>query len=171
MTQIHQKYSEIFQKTKEKILSAIQVKGPSLPVQIARTIGVSPLFAAAFLSELYEEGKLRMSHMRVGSSPLYLLPGQEEMLTNYTEYLNQKEKEALSLLKKEKILDDEKQHPAVRVALRSLRDFALPLKIKTNEDIKLYWKYFTIPDSEIKSILEPVETPKIKPPSPKPPQQ
>lgn len=161
-------------QTKERIISAIQLKGPSLPVHIARTISVSPLFAAAFLSELYEEGKLRMSHMRVGSSPLYLLPGQEEKLANFSEYLNQKEKEALSLLQKEKVLEDESQHPAIRVALRSIKDFALPLRIKTNDNVKLYWKYFTVQDSEVKSILEPsyvesppIETPKLQSPAPK----
>lgn len=114
-----------------------------MPVHIAKAIRVSPLFGAAFLSELYQEGKLRMSHMRVGSSPLYMLPGQEPQLEQYIQFLNQKEKEACILLKNGKVLMDEKLHPAIRVALRAIKDFAIPFKININGEDKTHWRYFT----------------------------
>jgi len=140
---------------KEAILSTLSARGPSLPVHLAQAIQLSPLFASAFLSELYAEGKLKISGMKVGASPLYYLPGQEALLENFLEQLNAREKEAVLLLKKEKILDDELQTPVTRVALRATKDFAVPLKITLNDKEKLYWKYFLISDSEIKSILEP----------------
>ena len=36
-------------KTKERIISIIDEKGPSFPVQIARAINVNPLFTSVFL--------------------------------------------------------------------------------------------------------------------------
>jgi len=88
---------------KEKIMSIISLRGPSLPVNIARLSNVEPLFASAFLSELYNEGKIKLPNMRVGSSPLYYIQGQENLLENFINHLNQREKEAFYLLKREKM--------------------------------------------------------------------
>ncbi len=146
--------NERLKRDKEKILSLVRVRGPSLPVQIAKGIGAEPIFAAAFLSELYGEKKLKMTNMRVGSSPLYYLEGQEAMLENFIEYLNPREKEAFLLLRRENVLADESQEPVTRVALRAIKDFAIPIRVKINEDTKLFWKYFLLSDSEIRSILK-----------------
>jgi hypothetical protein len=140
--------------SKEKILSTIRARGPILPVQIAKEINFSPLFASAFLSELKDEGKLKISNMRVGSSPLYYLPGQEAMLERFVPYLNQREKEAFQKLKQEKILEDVNQDPVVRVALRAIKDFAVPVKVRVNGEMKLFWKYFVLADDEITKIIE-----------------
>jgi len=138
---------------KERIMSHIKSRGPSMPVQIAKAVNISPLFASAFLSELFGEQKLKMSHMKVGSSSLYHIEGQEPMLENFIEHLNGKEKEAFNLLKKEKVLEDEKQEPAIRVALRSIKDFEHPKQISSQTGEKIIWKYFILPDSEISQNL------------------
>lgn len=160
------------QETKDRIVSFIKTRGPSLPVQIARALNTSPLFASAFLSELYNEGRLLITHMRVGSSPLYLAQGQEAQLEKFIQYLNQKEREAFTLLQKNKLLDDEEQLPAIRVALRAIKDFAIPVKIKSSDQLKLFWKYFLLSDNEVKSILDPqsAQAPAPKLPQPAQPQ-
>ena len=140
---------ERLNKNKEGILSALRLRGPSLPVRIANTIGLSPLFTAAFLSELKAEQKLKVSNMKVGSSPLYYLEGQEEKLTNFIEHLNQREREAVELLKKEKVLLDSEQEPVVRVALRATKDFAVHVKVRVDGELKLFWKYFLLKDEQI----------------------
>lgn len=139
---------------KDKIISSIKLRGPSLPVQIARSINVPPLFASAFLSELYAEKKILMSNMKVGSSPLYYLSGQEPLLENFTQYLGHREREAFELIKKEKILEDDKLSPVMRVALRSLKDFAYPVRVRINEEIKIFWRYFLINESEVSSLIQ-----------------
>ena len=138
-------------KLKEKIKSIIKFKGPSLPVHISTQTGVSMLFASAFLSELISDRKIVISHMKVGNSPLYYIEGQEAKLENYAEHLKSKEKDAFLLLKKEKILKDEIQHPAIRVALRYIRDFAIPFK----KEGEIFWRYFTEPVPDLKSIEKP----------------
>ena len=147
---------------KERILSIIRLKGPSLPVQISRAINQPPLFTSAFLSELYRENKLKMSNMKVGSSPLYYIGGQEELLERFIEHLNGREREAFLLLKEKQMLEDEKQEPVIRVALRAIKDFAIPIRVRINEENKLFWKFFQIPDSEIKDIIQEILYPSKK---------
>ncbi len=138
---------------KDLIMATLESKGPSLPVHVARAANLSLLFASAYLSELYGERKIRISAMRVGSSPLYYIPGQEAKLEKFTEFLNSKERESLELLKEAKVLEDDAIPPAIRVALRELKDFAVPLRVKNADESKLIWKYFTYPDEEVKHIL------------------
>ncbi len=139
--------------SKERILSTMRLRGPILPVQVAKEINFSPLFASAFLSELKDESKIKISNMRVGSSPLYYLPGQEGMLEKFVPYLNQREKEAFAKLKQEKILEDSEQDPVVRVALRAIKDFAVPVQVRVGSEMKLFWKYFVLPDEEFESLV------------------
>jgi hypothetical protein len=135
---------------KEKIISTINEKGPTLPIQIAKETGLSILFSSAFLSELYNEKKIKMSHLRVGSSPVYYLQGQESQLEKFAGYLKNKEKEAFEILKENKFLEDSKLHPAIRVALREIKDFAIPFK----KDEEVCWKFFTISNEEITDLIE-----------------
>jgi hypothetical protein len=142
---------------KEKIVSIIQTRGPILPIQIAKETGMSILFSSAFLSELYNEKRINMSNLRVGSSPLYFISGQESQLERFSSYLKNKEKEAFQMLKEKKYLEDSKLQPAIRVAIREIKDFAIPFK----KDEEICWKFFTISDDEIRSIIENSEKKEI----------
>ena len=124
---------------KEKIIETLKTRGPSMPVQIASAISTSPLFTSAFLSELISEKRILMSSMRVGSSPVYYLSGQEQGLEEYSKYLKGKAREAYDLLKSNKFLVDAELPPPIRVAIRSIKDFAKPM----NEEG--VWRYFLIP--------------------------
>ncbi len=145
---------------KEKIMFFLKNKGPSLPVHVAKEVNLSILFTSAFLSELFGENQIKISNMRVGSSPIYFLPGQEHSLENYSEHLKSKEKEAFMLLKENKFLKDKELEPAIRVAIREIKDFAVPFYI--NEEI--WWKYFTENESEIREKEKIIEEPKIEEP-------
>ncbi len=146
-------------QTKERILDVIKQRGPELPVRVAGTIGQNNIFTAAFMSELVGEQKLKLSNMRVGGSPLYYIQGQEEQLQKYIEYLNHKEKEAFKLLKQSEILEDSNQEPAIRVALRSIKDFAIPIKIIDNNQEKIFWRIHTLSNEKAKEIIENIITP------------
>jgi len=140
---------------KEKIISILRIRGPSLPVHIAKETGLSMLFASAFLSELFSERKIKISNMKVGNSPIYFIAEQKHKLENFSHHLKSKEKDAFTLLKEKKFLNDKNQDPAIRVALRAIKDFAIPLK-KNDE---LFWRYFTISETEFQ---DKEETPQIK---------
>lgn len=143
------------EQIKDRILYFLKVKGPSLPVHLAAEAKQSILFTSAFLSELVEDKKIKMSIMRVGSSPVYYLPGQEAELERFAEHLKSKEKEAYELLKEKKFLPDSEQQPAIRVALRGIKDFALPFK----SEEQVIWRYFTVPESDFNAKKEVVPQP------------
>ena len=144
-------------QVKEKIISFIGMRGPSLPVHIGKEINNSILFTSAFLSELISEKRLKISKLNVGNSSLYFTPGQESLLEGFSQHLKGKEKEAFELLKQRRILKDSEQHPAIRVAIREIKDFAIPFK----KDEQIYWKYFSVSDQELINKIKN-ETPVIK---------
>ena len=141
---------------KTRILAFIGKSGPIVSNTIAKSLNLNSFLTAALLSELVKSGQVQASSIRVGGSPLYYLKGQEEQLERFTGFLRHKEKEAYDLLKKEGVLQDSKLEPAIRVAIKDVKDFAIPLSVnKGNENI-LFWKFrfFAEADSRIKEILK-----------------
>jgi hypothetical protein len=134
---------------KNRIIDIIKRRGPSLPIQIAKEVGLNSLFVSAFLSELSNEKKLRISSLKVGGSPLYFLEGQTEQLEKFHRYMHPKESEAFLLLKNNKVLKDSLQDPAIRVALRSIKDFSVGF---TNDN-EIYWRYILVPESEVEKLF------------------
>jgi len=137
---------------KEKIISILRKNGPGLPVHIAREIELSILFTSAFLSELASEKRIKISYMKVGNSPVYYLPEQKSLLEKFSHYLKSKEKEAFILLKEKKFLRDSEQDPAIRVALREVKDFAIPFR---NEG-EIIWRFFSSPEEEFVKEKKPL---------------
>ena len=128
---------------KERIMRLMEEKGPCLPVQVAKAVSLNTIFTSAFLSELASENLIKITNMKVGGSPLYYVEAKKQMLENFFQYLNQKENEAVKLLKKEGFLVDNEQEPAIRVALRSLKDFAFLI----NQSGKMIWRYYLTNES------------------------
>lgn len=152
---------------KQKILEVLKNKGPSLPILISKEINLSSLFTSAILSEMISSKMIKVSSMKIGSSPLYLIEGQGIQLENFTNHLNFREKEAFGILKKEQVLDDGKLDPVMRVAIRAIKDFAIPLRVNNEGKEKIFWKIHSLDKSlaieKIKSYLYPEKTKEKKP--------
>jgi len=150
----------IHMSDQDKILQFLALSGPSLPTKVARHIQSDILFASAHLSDLKAQGKVRISHLKVGGSPLYYLPGQEDQLDNFASgNLNPKDLLVLQTLRDKKILREADLDLLSKVALRSLDDFAIPLHVTINEKKELFWKWHLLSDEEtnflITSLLQP----------------
>ena len=149
--------------TRDKILEFIKKNGPVLPVQISKEIGSNILMASAHLAELTASNKLKISTIKVGGSPLYYLPGQEIALQKFTANMNDKEKKAFDLLSQSKILRDSEQEPVIRVALREIKDFAIPLNVNYGNNREIFWKWYLTSNETaeqlIKSKLDILEKP------------
>jgi len=139
---------------REKILEFIKLKGPVLPVQISKEIGSNILMAGAHLAELTATNKLKISTIKIGSSPLYYLHGQEAMLQKFAENMNDKEKKAFDLLNQNKILRDSEQEPVIRVALREIKDFAIPLNVNYNNYKEIFWKWYLTDNEEAEQLIK-----------------
>ncbi|MEK6914675.1 MAG: hypothetical protein AABW83_03425 [Nanoarchaeota archaeon] len=133
----------------KKIINLLNEKGPSLPINIAKSVGITSLFVSAFLSELVNQNDIRVSNLKVGGSPLYYIEGQQKKLENYYKYLHPREAEAYMLLKQHKVLKDNDQDPVIRVALRSIKDFSYGFKIGD----EIYWKFFSVSEEELNEIF------------------
>jgi len=135
---------------KNKILDYVFRYGPVLPVQVSKYIGSNTIFAGAVLSELIANGKVKISHAKIGGSPVYYTSGQEHKLTMLYKYLNDRERKIYDALKEKRILKDNLMEPWERVAIRELKDFALMLKTHENE---IFWRWYQIPDKEAESLI------------------
>ncbi|MBI2650386.1 hypothetical protein HYX04_03655 [Candidatus Woesearchaeota archaeon] len=140
-------------ETRERIVDIIKVKGPVLPVQISKEIGSNILMASAHLAELTASSRLKISTIKVGGSPLYYLAGQEEMLQKFTGNMNDKEKKAFDMLQQSKILRDAEQEPVIRVALREIKDFAVPLNVTHSDNKEIFWKWYLTPNEEAEKLI------------------
>jgi hypothetical protein len=141
---------------RDKILSFIKGKGPVLPFQIAKHIGTDIIMASAHLAELTATHKAKISHIKVGGSPLYYLPGQEEMLSNFVGSLNEKELKAYNFLKEKLILKDSELSPLNRVIFGELKDFAMPLNVNFNGVSESFWKWHLATDREVESGIKSI---------------
>ena len=140
--------------SRERVTQTIKIRGPVIPAQIAKVIGTDILMASATLSELVSKNILKISHVKFGSTPLYYLPGQESRLQDFAKNLHEKEKRAYDLLMQKKILRDKTSEPVVRVALRNIKDFAVPLQVKINDNIEIFWKWYLITNEEAAKIIK-----------------
>ena len=143
--------SDQSEEIKNQIINILRINGPLLPVQISKEIKKDSLITSALLSELLANNVIYSSNMKIGSSCLYLLNNQKEKLEGFSKYLKPIEKDAMELLKEKKFLKDSEQEPAIRFALRNIKDFSIPFK--KNEE--LYWRYFKIPLKEIENEINP----------------
>ena len=148
---------------RQRILDLIKIKGPIIPSQISKEIGLDILMTSAHLSELSSNGKLRISSLKVGGTPLYYLQGQESLLQNFSQNLHEKEKKAFDMLKDKKILEDKELEPVVRVALRQIKDFAVPLHVTHQNSTELFWKWHLLSKDEASPLIKLLLDKKLTP--------
>ena len=141
-------------ETRDKILEIVKGKGPVIPVQISKEIGSNILMASAHLAELTASNRLKISTIKVGGSPLYYLPGQEPMLQKFIDGMNDKERKAFDLLQQSVILRDIEQEPVIRVALRGIKDFAIPLNVNYNNNREIFWKWYLTNNEEAEQLIK-----------------
>lgn len=152
----------------DQILLFIKANGPIVPTKVAKAINTEILFASAHLSDLATQRKVKISSLKVGSSPLYYLPGQEAQLYSFAQgNMNPKDYDVLEMLRERKVIRETDLDLLPRVALRSLKDFAIPLQVRTTDNSELFWKWYLLSDEETNEFIATILQ-KDKPPQQKP---
>lgn len=143
-------------RDQEKILYFLKVVGPTIPSKVAKNINTEILLASAHLSDLAAQGKVKISNLKIGGgSPLYFLPGQEEQLFHFAAgNLNPKDYQVLEALKQQKIMRENSLDLLSRVALRSLKDFAVPLHVTIGGNKELFWRWHLLSDEEASASIK-----------------
>ncbi len=139
---------------KEEILDLVKREGPVLPAQLAKEINTNILFASAILSELVDKKHLILTNVKKGGSPFYYIKGQENKLEALSEFLGGKPREIFDLLKEKKVIRDKTAQPWQRVALREIKDFAIPLNVGVSGEYEIFWKYFLADNDETKLLIK-----------------
>ncbi len=139
---------------RSEALSVVMEKGPLQPSQIATTVNTNILFASAILSELVDNKKIKITHVKRGGSPFYYVQGQEEKLMDLAKYLSGKTKEAYDLLSEKLVIRDSSAEPWQRVALRELKDFAVPVHVNYKGVQETFWKWYLTSNDEAKGLIK-----------------
>lgn len=141
-------------RDQDKILNFLKVTGPTIPSKVAKNIKTEILLASAHLSDLAAQAKVKISHLKIGGSPLYYLPGQEEQLFGFAAgNINVKDLQVLERLKDQKVLREAQLDLLSKVALRSLKDFAMPLHVTIGDTTELFWKWHLLPMEETNAVI------------------
>lgn len=140
----------------DKVVQIVRMKGPIIPSQINKELDTNIIFASAILSELVDKKVLKISNLKVGGTPLYYYPGQEYKLQNYSDKLHPKEREAYELLRRNTVLDDSRQQPVVRAALREIKDFARPLQVTLNGANHVFWKWYLLSNEDAEKKIKDI---------------
>ncbi len=138
----------------DEIISIIRQQGPLLPAKLAKAIGSNILIASAYLSNLVDEKKVRISNTKVGGSPVYYIEGQNSRLQEFASNLNEKDYKTFELLKQEKVLRDDVLDQLTRVSLRNIKDFAVPLQVIKGNDKILFWKWYLISNQDAEDLIK-----------------
>ncbi len=143
---------------RDKILSLAQAQ-PLLPSTVAKALSTNSIMAGAMLSEMCSKGLLKTSALKVGGSPLYLIPGKEEQLLNHLQSLNEKDRRTVIRLQEEKIIRETESDALTRVSLSTVKDFAKPLIVTYEGKQETFWKWFALTDKDaedrIRQKIEP----------------
>ena len=158
----------------DKILNFMRMNGPTTPTSVAKNIKSDVLLAAALLSDLSAQNKVKVSKLKIGGgSPLYYLTGQEDQLFKFAESnLNPKDYHVLLQLKESKLLREKELELLAKVALRGMKDFAIPLNVNIQGQTELFWKWHLLSNEDANKMIGdfingqqevPVEKPEAKP--------
>jgi len=139
-------------KVVDDVFEYIKKKGPILPVNVSKIVG-DTLLAGAVLAGLRERNLIKVSHGKIGSSPLYYVDGQEQKLEMLYGYMSTIQKKAFDLIKAKKVLREKDLEPAMRVAMRMVQDFAIPVNVRTKDSTELFYKWYMLSDKETKELI------------------
>ncbi len=155
----HNSYKEVYMYKKRMIthndiFAIVTQKGPILPAQISELVSADTMLIGALLSDLVSSKRILITKQQWSGSPLYYIEEQKEQIQKLFEKMNEKDKHAFTLLQEQKVLQDSTQTPLLRTCLRSIKDFAIPLKVKTPNGEELFWKWYLLDNAQVIPLLK-----------------
>lgn len=138
----------------ERVYQTVRMRGPLQPNDIKKILGGDTVIIGAMLSDLAAQSRVRITALKLGSSPFYYTAEQASRLQELSRHLGEKDRRAFDLLRQEVLLQDGRLDPLTRVALRSLKDFAKPLEVTVDGAPSLFWKWYLASAEEAQQLLQ-----------------
>lgn len=147
--------------TKEEVVRLIKLKGPVLPAEITAELETNTIILSAILSELIKDGLVLFSHKKIGSSPLYYLLGQEDVMRKkLLPNLSIIEKKTLEFFENNKLMLRSNLSPQQRLVVNQINDFVKPIELKIKGEEKTFYRHYSLDISVIEQELKNMASPK-----------
>ncbi len=137
-------------------MQLVKQKGYVIPSDVSKEIKKDMIFASAYLSELVSNKKLKISHVKIGGTPVYYIPENSSKLQELYEHLNPKDRDSYNLLKREKVVWDKQLTPLQRISMRNLKDFAVQLNVLIKNNTEIFWKWYLLSDKEVEGYVRKI---------------
>lgn len=138
----------------EQVYNTIKFKGPLLPSQVSKEVGIDGFMSTAILSELVKAGRIKQTYGKIGSSNVYYVDEQKlKALGMLYNSLSDVFKKLVNELKDLRVVPEDSLDPRRRVLYKRIEDFALEGKLKVNNREIGYWRYFAIEQSKAEEMM------------------
>lgn len=145
----------------EQILNYLKNNGPSLPVEIGKSVNYDSILTNAVLVELENKGLVKHSRRAIGGSLIYYAPEHENQMRNVIQKdLNILELKTLNRIKELGKVMISELTPHERAYLRNIADFIIIDKKENDYEIRHYEhkNQETIKEPETVKTLEETQT-------------
>lgn len=141
--------------TQEEVLKTVQQLGPVVPNKIKQHLQQSDsMLINVYLSDLQKDGKVRMTHLQLGSSSFAYTPQQLRKVEDLMQHLNEKDRRVARRLKEAGVMRAVQEDPLTRVALKNIKDFAKPMQVRTSQGEEVFYRYYLLPSEQAQERIK-----------------
>jgi hypothetical protein len=154
----------MLKEKEQRVLQVVQMGGPKLPTEVSKTVGMDTYITAAILSSLAKAGHLHNTSRKIGSSLIYYVDGQEDVVRKrLLSELNDIEKKALERIKGMRVAFEDELYPQERYLMNDLKDFVVQVKVRTDDGQEINcWRYYEVPEEEMRELVKRRLAPKAE---------
>jgi len=129
--------------TRDNIIRYIKEKKAVIPTMIAEDFDTTTMIASAALSELAKDNLIKITYLKLSSSPYYYDPKQASILIELGEkHLKSYDKEIFQKIKEKQVINALSLSIQEALAIERIKDFAIPLEIEhQNKNLK-FWVWY-----------------------------
>jgi hypothetical protein len=129
--------------TKDNLLRFVKQKKYVIPSDVSSEFETSTMIASAALSELAKDGSVKITHLKLSSSPYYYDKTQKEAIQDLADkHFSGHDLNLYKKLKESQILNSNSLSAAEQLATIKIRDFGIPLEIETNGKTLKFWVWY-----------------------------
>lgn len=128
------------------VVDFLKRHGPSQPVQLRQALNKDTFMASAILSDVVKSSFIKSTLAKIGNSPLYYLPEQEEIAkSKIFEYMGFLEKKLVNRIKDAEYIMDASLSVQDKFIIKNCFDFLVSYRIHD----EIVWRYYKVPEQKI----------------------